>query len=430
MIEEKQLGQLWKNLAFTKLFKAFKMAARPGKLVIGMVAIALACVIGQTMDVISASVITGTSISPNSRQVVTTTELQCYITEPETTDNFISMYFETGKRKGVFNTLWRFCAERFNMAFVPLLKFDESNIFANIRNAFDNIGQCIRAFIWAFSYHTVYSIVFFILVFPIVCISGGAICRCAALEFARGEKAGIVEALSFGAKRFKSFLAAPALSVLLLVTFCGMISLLGLAGNIRLFGEFAIGLLLPVALVFGVLAVLMAIGIVGGSGMMWPCVAYEGSSGFDAVSRSFMYVFTQPLWVLVYSFIATVYGTLSYLVVRFFTFLLLLVTYNLIEFGLFNGTGGEAKLARIWSHPSFFNLMGNTNATRASWTESVSSVIVNLWIIALIWLVVSFIISFYFCVNTVIYSILRSTVDGTEPEDVYLQLNEINSCDE
>ena len=407
------------------------MAVGPGKLVIGMVAIALACVIGQSMDMISSSVVTRTEIRTNlNAKVTTTTELQTYITEPVSTDNFIALNSEAGKRMGVFNTLWRFCADRFNKAFVPLLKFDKSNIFANTRNAFENISQCIHAFVWAFKYHTIYSIVYFILVYPIVCISGGAICRCAALEFARGEKAGIVEALTFGARKFKSFLAAPALCAGTLIVFCAMIALLGLVGNINYAGEFAIGLFLPIALFFGVLTVLLVFGTVGGAGIMWPAIAHEGSNAFDAISRSFMYVFTQPLWILIYSFIATVYGTLSYLVVRFFTFLLLIVTYKLIEFGLFTGQSGKEKLTRIWSEPGFFDLMGNTEVNRVGWTESASSVIVNLWIIGLIWLVVAFVISFYFCANTVIYSILRTKVDGTEPEEIYLQLYEIQISDE
>ena len=37
---------------------------------------------------------------------------------------------------------------------------------------------------------------------------------------------------------------------------------------------------------------------------------------------------------------------------------------------------------------------------------------------------VSFIISFYFSANTIIYSLMRKTVDNTAFEDIYMQFDE------
>lgn len=425
VIEEKHLGQLWDNLAFTKLFRSFRMAVAPGKLVVALIAVGLICVIGFVMDICSPTVAVDRQKDVSSGiTVIKLTELEVFVTEPEKRDEFVRAH-DGQSGQGVFATLWHFCAKRFNIAIVPLLKLDTSNLFANITNAFVNIGLCAKAFLWAMRYHTLYSLIFFTLAFPVICVAGGAICRSAVLEFARGEKAGVGEAVRFSLSKFRSFLSAPLIPAAVIICFAAVIVGIGSLANVPWVGEILVGLGLPGALVFGLLTVLVITGAVGGGGIMFPAIAYEGSNGFDAISRSFMYVFTQPLWMIVYAFIATVYGTLSYLLVRFFTFMLLLVTYIFLDAGILSSAEAGSKLSRIWGRPEFINLMGSGQRISAGWSESVSALFVNLWIMIVVGLVVAFVISFYFSVNTIIYSLLRNKVDGTGIDEVYLQLSEI-----
>lgn len=425
VIEEKHLGQLWDNFAFTKLFRSFRMAVAPSKLVVALIAVVVICAIGWVMDICSSTVaIQRQEKASNGVTVSKLTELDVFITEPDKRDEFLQRYGEDGGQ-GVFATLWHFCAKRFNIAIVPLLKLDTSNIFANISNVFVNIGLCVKAFLWAMRYHTLYTFIFITLAFPVICIAGGTICRSAVLEFARGEKAGMGEAVRFSISKFRSFLSAPLVPVAVIICFLAVIAGIGSLGNVPWVGGILIGLGLPGALFFGLLTVLMVAGAVGGGGIMFPAIAYEGSTGFDAISRSYMYVFTQPLWMIVYAFIATVYGTLSYLLVRFFTFMLLLVTYIFLDAGLFNGPEQQSNLSNIWSKPEFINLMGSGETAASGWSESVSGFLVNIWVMIAVGLVVAFVISFYFSVNTIIYSLLRNRVDGTGVDEVYLQLNEI-----
>ena len=65
------------------------------------------------------------------------------------------------------------------------------------------------ALVWAFTHHTVYSVVFLTIVLVILSLAGGAICRIAALQFARGARPGLRQALRFSRRKLASLVAAP-----------------------------------------------------------------------------------------------------------------------------------------------------------------------------------------------------------------------------
>jgi len=402
------------------------MAASPVKLSIAMMGLFVVFAAGWLMDLCNQSVATG----PDQEFAIVnndgiTTELDVFIEQPDGAKVFIERYKDAGDSRGVFETLWHFSATRFNEAMVPLLKLDTSSFFANITNVFIRAGLCVQAGVWAIRYHTIYSVIFFSITAVVVCITGSAICRCAALEFARGEKPGIIEAVRFGCSKFFSLFAAPLIPIVGMLVFGFLIWLVGLIGNIPWLGELVVGSSLLASLVFGVLFVLMLVGTVAGGCLMLPAIAYEGSTGMDAVSRSIMYVLMRPWWVVVYSLIATVYGAISYLIVRFFAFLLLIVTYNILDIGISNGAEGANKLARIWSKPQFSNLFGAETYAAMNWSEYFSAFLIRLTLLVVVGIVVAFVISYFFCVSTIIYSALRKRVDGTDLDQVYIHLEEI-----
>ena len=61
---------------------------------------------------------------------------------------------------------------------------------------------------------------------------------------------------------------------------------------------------------------LVLLGTVGGFNLMYPTIAVEGSDSFDAISRTFSYVYARPWRMLFYTLVAIVYGALCYLFVR------------------------------------------------------------------------------------------------------------------
>ena len=180
------------------------------------------------------------------------------------------------------------------------------------------------------------------------------------------------------------------------------------------------GICMVLALIAGVLIAVVLIGTVAGFSLMFPAVAYDGSDCFDAISRSFSYIFSKPWRMGFYTVVAAVYGAICYMFVRFFAFLLLIAPYTALRIGIFD----NSKLARIWAKPEFVNLVRSNVEASANWAESLASFLVYLVLLVVIGSLVSFIISFYFSANTIIYSLMRNRVDNTALEEIYTQTEE------
>jgi hypothetical protein len=429
MTEQTGLWQLWDNLIFTRLIRSFKMAIRPTKMVIAMLAVTLICLTGWVMDVC-------TMTSPKKRPIFESTvstiatfgheaSMQVYLASPVELMASIEDYHNKSD-SGVFSTLCNYSAARFNSATVSLIGGDVFDVFLNFSNVLLNIWGFLIGPIWAIKYHTLYSVIFFALTIPVICIAGGAICRCAALEFGRGEKAGLGQAIRFAVRNFLNLLTGPSVCMGIMIFLASFIYVMGLIGNIPWVGELVIGIGLVAALVFGLLTVLVFIGTVAGGGLMFPVIACEGSDGYDAISRSFCYIFNQPWRMLLYSVVATIHGTIAYLFVRFFVYLVLITTHSLLNLGIINNTSGPDKLAMIWPKPEFFDLLSTSTANNAgnlNLIQGVSSFMVHLSVIFVVGLIVAFVISFYFSASTIIYSLIRTNVDGVGIDQVYAPLD-------
>jgi len=416
MVNSKESVQLLDNLVFPKIFQTFRMSIQPTKLIITSVALAIICLSGWIMD-FSKTV----AVERDEQGRIVETELQIYMTgaDRDQVESGIEKIRGHGQRSGVFSTMWHFSAKKFHGAVDSVFALDLPGVIGNIAHFFKALG-------WAIRYQTVYCIVFFIIMLAVISISGGAVCRIAALQFARGEKPGLTEALRFSTKRFVNFFTAP-LAPIGIIIFIGLfIFLLGLAGNIPRAGEIIVGLGMPLALFAGVLVAVIVIGAVAGLNLMFPAVAYDGSDCFDAISRSFSYVYARPWRMVVYTAIAAVYGSVCYTFVRLFAFLSLWLTRWLLQLGLWTDNGSQEvnKLVAIWPKPEFRYLLGSSSPTTTNWTESIAAFLVYLFLLVIVGLVVSFIISFYFSANTIIYSLMRKTVDNTAFEDIYMQFDE------
>ncbi len=373
MGSEQQSSQLLGTFLFPKIFQTFRMAIQPSKLIIAFLAIAIICLAGWIMDLI----VVGTSASQGEI--------------------------------GAFSTLWHTTAAGFHGVVYSLLLFDLPGVKANIAESLKAVGGTFRD-------HYLYCTIFFVITLAVISVASGAICRIAALQFARGEKPGLTEALRFSAKRFLSFFTAPLAPVGIIIFIGLFIFVLGLIGNIPKAGELIIGIFMVLALIAGALIAVVSIGTVAGFNLMFPAVAYDGSDCFDAISRSFSYMYAKPWRMGFYTAIAAVYGAICYMFVRFFAFLLLRATYWFLQVGVL---GDNSKLTAIWQKPSFESLRGSL--VLPGGTESVAAFLVYLCLLVVVGLVVSFVISFYFSANTIIYSLMRNRVDNTALEDIYTE---------
>jgi hypothetical protein len=412
MVSEKESSSLLKTLLFPNIFRTFRMAIQPTKLLIAFLALAIICIAGWIMD-FAGTVVT---IPGPQGQI---SELEIYMTNPDQVESYIKQYKQEGDHRGVFSTLWHFAAERFHNALSSLFAFDLPAVAANTADCFKAIG-------WVLKYHFIYCIVFVLISLAVISAAGGSLCRMAALQFARGEKPGLTEALQFGMKKFPSFFATP-LAPIGIIIFIGLfVFFLGLIGNIPRIGELLMAVFMPLALTAGILIAIILIGTVVGFNLMFPSVAYDGADCFDAISRSFSYVYSKPWRMGFYSAIAVVYGAICYVFVRFFAFLLLWATRWFLHLGVWVDSSSKQcnKLTAIWPEPNFMNLLGSMDSAAANWTESVAAFLIHLLILAVIGLLVAFMMSFYFSANTIIYSLMRNRVDNTSLEDVYTHFDD------
>ena len=397
---ERESFQVFENVLFVRLFRTFRVAIQPVKLAIAIGAIAVICLAGWVMDLSTPVVATDAGL----------TELDVYMTNPEGVSQFIEANRNTAERVGMFSTLWHFGSERYHAALYSLFSVDLPAVAANI-------GRYFRAVAWAVRYHYLYCAIFFLIELAVLSVAGGAICRMAALQFAKDEKPGLTESLRYGVRKFTSFFTAPLLPVGMIVFVGVFVFLLGLIANIPRAGELIMAIFMPLALLAGALIGVVLIGAVAGFNLMFPAVAYDGSDCFDAISRAFNYLYSRPWHMLFYSAVAASYGAVCYVFVRFFAFLLLLATYTLLDLGVF--ANGAGKLERIWAQPTFVRLVPPNLEPTANWSEWFAAHLVYLFLLVVVGLVVSFVVSFYFSANTAIYALMRKKVDNTAIDDVY-----------
>jgi hypothetical protein len=277
---------------------------------------------------------------------------------------------------------------------------------------------------WALRHHPVYFLLFGALFLVVWSLFGGAIARIAAVHVAdEGRKLSVRQGLSFAVSKFLSFISAPMIP-LIIVLGIGLIvaAVAGVVLLIPWLGEIVIGALFFLALAAGFVMTLVLIGTAGGFNLMYPTIAVEGSDSFDAISRSFSYVYAKPWRMLFYSAIGLAYGAITYLFVRLFIYLTLLLTWFFVGLFVFrHGAGDQYLWPSLMPRPSFASLPYEMNMDALGPAGSLGAFLIAFWSYLAISMLGAFAISFYFSVNTIIYYLMRREVDATELDDVFLE---------
>ena len=171
---------------------------------------------------------------------------------------------------------------------------------------------------------------------------------------------------------------------------------------------------------------LLVLGILGGFNLLYPTIAVEGSDAFDAMSRSFAYVYARPWRLLFYTVVSLIYGVITYLFVSFAVYLVLFITHTFAGwgtnfFGNANGHySGLPKLETLWPTPKLDHLIAPTNWYAMNGTEYVGALFLHFWVYLFIVSLGAYVISYYFSSNTILYLLLRRSVDGQSTTDVFL----------
>ncbi|MCU0913643.1 MAG: hypothetical protein MUC88_03660 [Planctomycetes bacterium] len=413
MVDEKEFALPHGSFLFPRVFEAFRLAVRPSQLALAFAAVTIIGLAGWIMDLSRTVIVVGDYKVPRPRADLrwnqNASELNIYLMGGALAlEAFIESRQTIAERTGVFGTLWQFGAAQ------------SRRTLSEGAGLGRGISDSVRALCWALRWHTVYSIVFLSVALVTLAWAGGAMSRMAALQFARAERLGLLRAARFGRRRLGSLVGA-LVGPLAIITVFGLPAVLfGLIGNVPVVGEVLTGLLLPLALLAACAATVVLVGAIGGLSLMAPAVAYENSDSFDAISRSFI-VYRDPWRTGFYAFLAVVYGAICYLFVRLFAFLLLWTTRSFLQVGFL---GRHEKLQALWPAPMFARFLDPAAALPDTWSMWIAAVLMRFWVCAVIALVAAFVLSFYFSASTIVYALLRQSVDGTPLSDIYVSPSE------
>jgi len=426
---------------FLRLFRTFRLAISPGRILTALAAVALVCLVGWVMDRIWVGAGHGALIDPATGQ----SEVAAYASmgskdfalwqehvkemhEPAAAGNFASLLryemrcFAAAVR-GVMTLRWGFSAP----AWDPQPSFLGSIVSA---------GQGVQ---WLVTQRPLFFIIYAILHFAIFAFFGGAICRSAVVEVARDESISPTNALRFAGQKFGGLALGPALPAGIFAGILIVFIVVSFLGLIPWLGELLAGILFWLALAAGFALAMILIGTVLGLHLTWPTIAAEGSDGFDAVSHAFAYVTQRPWYTAFYSALLLLYGAVCFVMVRLIALVTLKLTHACTNWGMsFFGAVSSArtdtvsKLDAMWHMPAWSDLTflptsggvpfwGTFFAAPLDWSESIGAALIAFWVFIVVGLVGAFVVSFFFCGSTQMYLLLRRNVDAVDYDEIYYE---------
>lgn len=401
-------GINWREaFPFTHLFRAFRVSVHPSKIVLALLLLGCLWCAGLVLD----------AVWPENHRVTIEQAAELWGSSGTLAtyhpEMLHSMDHWPDERAGIFRTFFDY-------------EIAQANNILMFRGApFESVWNFVATGpLWLWAAHWVFALIFtawFLLVWSVL---GGAISRIAAVHVARDEKISVRHALAFSVSKILSFIFAPVIPVLIILGIGLVIALASLALlHLSHPGVIIAGVLFFLALLGGFVITLVVLGTIGGFNLMYPTVAVEGSDSFDAISRSFSYVFARPWRMLWYTMVAAVYGAICYLFVRFFVWVMLAATWFFM-FWLLPRNGQPATYwPTIWPRPAdpLAVLRYTPDYQHLAWPEGVAAALIAWWVYLVIGLIGAFAISFYFSSNTIIYYLMRREVDATEMDDVYIE---------
>ena len=280
---------------------------------------------------------------------------------------------------------------------------------------------------------------------------GAAICRLAAVQIARNEKAPLGETLGFVNERYRHFVLAPAmplvfLGILMLVLATGGF----IAGWTFFLGDILAGLLWPLVIVAGLIMAVLLVGLLGWP-LMYPTISVEGSDSFDALSRTYSYFYQKPWRYLGYGITALAYGAALTFFVGFMGSLLVhagqLGFQGAYGLGSPNPASDRTQIFLFQHAPTSFGWrdlflhnspwaepmptvgadgvqhwqLKQAYSQEIPYTGTFASWLVGIWIGLLFLLVLGFSYSYFWTACTILYFLMRKSVDDIDLDEVHLE---------
>ena len=241
---------------------------------------------------------------------------------------------------------------------------------------------------------------------------GGAIARIAAVQFARREGLTARSALAFSARRFGATMGAPLLPLLFIGCFWLLCAAGGLIARIPGVGEVIVGALWFLPLLIGIALAVMLLVIALGWPLMVATISTEGTDAFDGLSRGYDYVLNRTWYALWLLLLTVVYGT----IVIAFAGWIANEGVRLANWGVASGSGDVS---------AFTLLPENTPALASTLSpdpvpDTLGGAAAMFWLNVFAWLLRGFTVSYFWTAVTIIYFLLRLSLDAKPLSDVYM----------
>lgn len=243
---------------------------------------------------------------------------------------------------------------------------------------------------------------------------GAAIARMAAVQLAHRESQTARSALRFAVVRFNSTMGAPLLPLLFVGAFWLICVVLGLVGRVPGIGPILAGALWFLPLLIGVALAVMLLVI----GLSWPLmvatISTEGTDAFDSLSRGYDYALNRTWYALWLLLLMVVYGT----IVLTFATHIANTGAKLASWAVASGMGADHVRQELMTRPPV--LLSDPASFAESTPNTIAGSALSFWLQVFAWLLQGFAISFFWTAATIIYFLLRLSLDAKPLDHVFM----------
>ena len=264
----------------------------------------------------------------------------------------------------------------------------------------------------------------------------------AVLSFTGKEGGGIRASIQFVISRYRSYIISPLapLGIIAAILLCCI--LFGIVHLIPFIGDLADSFFWWLPLAAGITMALILIGLIGYP-LMYCTLSTEGSDTFDALSRSYNYVYEAPARFIWYSLVSIVYGAiLTFVVIFIGSTMVYLSKWGVNQTPAIESLDRSTEYLFVYAPSSLgwreLLLSGSPVAidSEGKPLEPIASKkyfdsfysynyfasgMVAFWISLLFLMMLGFGYSYFWTANTMIYLLMRKHIDETDMDEVYVE---------
>ncbi|MAE64481.1 MAG: hypothetical protein CMJ18_09445 [Phycisphaeraceae bacterium] len=248
---------------------------------------------------------------------------------------------------------------------------------------------------------------------------GGTAGRMVAVAATLQQALPVGSAMTFAKRKFVWLLLAPLVPIIGIGLVWLAMAVVGLVFNVYAL-DIVGAILFPLALAGGFVVVLLLVGLAGGGALLIPAICVEGSEAFDALTRVYNYAL-RPWRLLLYYGVAIVHGAAT------LAFVSLIVLGTIVVTRAFAGTfvftsasNAPVDLFHAMVPPIGWDALDDrVDWSALGFTSTVAASIIRFWILLLLAVPGAYAVSYALSACTWIYLLLRRVADGTDFEDVF-----------